>query len=100
MGSDKAKQTKKSDLIEKFYKMIISDSGSGMCLLYKTWMIRKIFNEKSVVGGSPFSQDDLLVLLFTWFAWRLGAEDAHWFSPQLITEQVPVPGSPADMPWS
>lgn len=63
-------------------------------------MIWKNLKDKSVVGGSPFSQDDLLVLLFTSFAWRLGADDAHWFSPQLITEHVPVSGSPADMPLS
>lgn len=54
----------------------------------------------SEVGGSPSSQDDLLVLPFTWFAWRLGVDDAHWVSPQLITEHVPVPGSPVDMPLS
>lgn len=48
--------------IRSFYwrvKVIISDSRSGTCLLYKAWMIWKNLNEKSEVGGSPFSQDDL-----------------------------------------
>lgn len=83
---------RRSDLFIEEQKVIISDSRSSACSLYKVGMIRKDLDEMKITTRvALLSVKMILVLQFTSFARRLGAD----------TQSTPGYGAPSlcQAPW-